>query len=392
MQFIKTNWISLLSGLLALAGIAGAVYGMMQDDVLEAMDKHKRVASEIASLTRAPQNTATIESERDRGQRFQEAYDAALAVAERINQRRPLRDGVFPNPAQDELRYRFKDDYEDAILALPRELHAGGLPSEQEIRDEEDSMRIDAMQEPQPGEGRPAGQRDPTIDSGEVRLRAGARKARGIRCYVDTDPARSSFHVSPIVESIDAPSPAEMWYAQVGLWIQQDVVSAIGKVNGAAARQLDADQQNVAGMPVKRIEKIDILGYLTDQGKTVAFASIGRGSSSTAGGVISVSFTDRKSDDQFDVIRFRLTAIVDLRDLPQLIDRVTRENFYQLVGASYAIVEVDKNGYDDNKYLYGPDPVCRVELEFEGYMARKVYKEMMPAQVLVDLGIGTGNG
>ena len=145
MQFIKTNWISLLSGLLALVGIAGAVYGMMQDDVLKTMEDHKRAASEIASLTRDPQNTATIESERDRGQRFKEAYDSALAVAERINQRRPSRDGVFPNPAQDELRYRFKDDYEEAILALPRELHTGGLPSDQEIRDEEDSMRIDAI-------------------------------------------------------------------------------------------------------------------------------------------------------------------------------------------------------------------------------------------------------
>ena len=145
-------------------------------------------------------------------------------------------------------------------------------------------------------------------------------------------------------------------------------------------------------MPVKRIEMIKILGYLTEKGKTVLFPSLGRGSSTSSGTDIPVSFTGRKSDDQFDVIRFRLVAIVDLTDLPLLIDRITRENFYQLVGASYTIVEIGPDGYDNDGYLYGPEPVYRVQLEFEGYMARKVYKEMMPAQVLVDLDVANSEG
>ena len=74
---------------------------------------------------------------------------------------------------------------------------------------------------------------------------------------------------------------------------------------------------------------------------------------------------------------------MDKRDLLKLVDSVTRTNFYQLVGAEYAAVE----GTDTGEYLYGDAPLVRATLDFEGYMSRRIFKGMMPAEVLRDLGI-----
>jgi hypothetical protein len=59
-------------------------------------------------------------------------------------------------------------------------------------------------------------------------------------------------------------------------------------------------------------------------------------------------------------------------------------NFYQLVGLEYTTLVA---GSQDGDYVYGSAPVVRATLDFEGYMARKVYKALMPADVLKDLGI-----
>jgi hypothetical protein len=186
----------------------------------------------------------------------------------------------------------------------------------------------------------------------------------------------------------EPPEPREMWYAQVSLWIQEDLMEAIAAVNEAAARALGEAEVGVAKMPVKRIENIRVLGYVTSSGAMVEIPAAGAGAGSAAQATApGPSFTGRKSDERFDVVRVMLTVVMDQRDILQLIDAVTRENFYQLVGFEYTALEsVDPAGY-----LYGDEPNVRAVFDFEGYMARKIFKAMMPAEVLVELGIQGGD-
>lgn len=216
----------------------------------------------------------------------------------------------------------------------------------------------------------------------EIHRRATVKKARAIRVYAAP---MESFHISPIYASEDAPSPRDMWYAQVGMWVQQDLVNAIAKVNDEAAAQLSEKEANVTNLPVKRIETIQLQGYVTSSGMVVPFPMYTSASRSVPTIPIAPSFTGRRSDDQFDVVRVAMIVVVDQRDLLRLIDAVTRTNFYQLVGAEYTSVDSS----EATGFLYGPAPVVRATLAFEGYMARKIFKALMPEEVQKELGIGS---
>ncbi len=450
MQFVKAHWLALASGLAALIGISLAVVGMTRDSVVQEMKKRTQLAAEIASLKSNAHNSATIDAEKERGRKFEEEYERVVRTAELINERRPLMEGVFPEPAQLETPYLFRQNYNRRMWELPHALKAGSLPGEDEIRDELEMMadqarraaedgtatdvpaapsppgmppdRLAPPPPPAPAEGRgrltappgvggrvapptgrttfqgaaaqpPPGDRAPAAVAGaslspaqtaEARYRAAVKKARSIRVYASPE---TSFHVSPLAYSVERPDPAEMWYAQVSLWIQEDLVNAIAKLNDEAAQQRGGSDANVAHMPVKRIESIRVHGYVNSVGSLIPFPAGGPAAGprpGTAGAAPTVSsFTGRRADDQFDVVRLTLTVIVDERTVLKLVDSITRTNFYQLIGLEYTAVEsVDPEGY-----FYGEAPVVRAVLDFEGYMARKIYKAMMPERVLQDLGI-----
>ena len=439
MLFVKSHWISLLSGFAALVAIAGVVYGMTRSGVVEEMEQHTRLAHTIKQLRAHPQNQSTIDAEEQRSRNFQAEFSRTLQVAETINKREPVLAGVFPAAVLPQKPYRFVEKYKEQLYELPRRLEAGDLPSAQEIEDEAEAIeeeRRRAEEEAQdggaaapeigqarpdrpvppvpprppnpfaqrgsrvappgsgigqsttPGAGRPSA--GALADAGQ---RAAAKKARSIRMYASLDPQRSSFHISPIVEGRDKPSPEDMWYAQVSLWVQQDIVDAIRKINDQAAQQLAArnEDAHVGNMPVKRVEGIQVRGYVLDTGEIVPFPGLrlaAGGSSGARGGGSQETFTGRKGDEQFDVIRFLVTVIIDLRDLQQLIDGIARENFYQPVGAEYEIVPPEY----ESGYYYGGEPVYRARLDFEGYMARKSYKGIMPKAVLDVLGIAESDG
>jgi hypothetical protein len=207
---------------------------------------------------------------------------------------------------------------------------------------------------------------------------------------VNTDTARSTFHLSPILDANAKPLPAQMWYAQVGLWVQQDVINAIATLNEEAAKQLKPDDVYVENMPVKRIQSIRVLGYWGGNGPVAFPTYTGGGPGSGAPPAqMKETFTGRKSDARFDVIRFTVTAVVDQRELPKLIDFLTRQNFYTLIGLSFSAVTAADPDLSEG-YLYGAAPVVRATLDFEGYLARSVYEGWFPDEVREALGIKGG--
>ncbi len=441
MQFIKAHLISLLCGVGAIAALAVGILGMMATSVVDEMNKRvsDTGAREIRSLAADPQNERKIEAERAKGEKFEEEYQRTLAAAYGINQRGPLMAGVFPKPDKESTKFQFVEVYERALRRLPIGLIAGTLPTNEEVEDERQNvLDLQLLEAEQLEEG---GQRAPAITQrnaalprarpppavvgggatmmgaggrGSLRMAGGAgvrggggrfagamgagaparaarggepkydpvyranvSKAKSIRCYVDPP----TFHVSPIVNVTSAPPPDQMWFAQVSLWVQQDLVAAIARVNEAAARQVTDGDAYVEQMPVKRIELLRVLGYQAPGG-LLSFPG------GDTGGVRSESFTGQTCNDQFDVVRFVLVVVVDQRDVLQLIDQISKQNYYQCIGAGYSMVNPDDAQHG---YLYGPEPVVRVQLEFEGYMARAVYKPLMPAEIRRMLGADEGD-
>ena len=398
------------------------------------MNRHKALAGEISSLMSGAKHEGMITAEKERGTKFDEQYRAALETARSINKRDPLLPGVFPRPGSQAIAFQFQDAYKQRFLMLPRELQGGGPPTPQEIQDEAERLAEEIRRKkgelsldlppgplpggpppsgvtpapgvplspPGPGEppspagtGPGAGSAAGTgVPPGQAEQNAAVRKARSIRMYVEATGSRAAFQISPIIASVEAPSARDMWYAQVGLWIQEDVVRALAGLNAEAAARLKAEDAHVGNMPVKHLLGIRVLGYLTKTGQLVRLDAL-RSDTSGAGqpviaagppspGELRPSFTGRTGDDQFDLVRFSVQLIVDQRDLLRVADAITRANFYQLVSLNY---DAGPAGGQDGPYLYGDAPVVRATYDFEGYMARKAYEELMPEEVRRDLGI-----
>ena len=420
MAFIKTHLISLLSGVAALAFITVALLGMMSDNVVKKMEGRSGIGRQFRSLKSTAKNQACIDAEKSRGQRFEQEFNDTQAVTQRINERQPLLEGVFPTIEREKAAYDFRDKYRRAIRQLPRgSLVGGDLPTEFEIQEARNDIAELLEQEAQkrleggavapsvdtllPGRGRRGTFAGPAVKSVaqsgsknvdpkyDVNMRARVTKARGIRCYCSSEESDSAtFHISPIWNPELKPSAEEMWYAQVGLWIQQDVVAAVAELNEEASRRLKKPEQvYVENMPVKRIKSIRVMGYWTEDGPLL-FGSVGRSAGSGDASLIKDTFTGRKSDRQFDVVRFRVTAVVDQRELLKLVDQVTKKNFYQLVGLKFSTITPEDKGYQDG-YLYGAAPVVQATMDFEGYMARSVFEKLFPVKVRQRLGIAAND-
>lgn len=218
-------------------------------------------------------------------------------------------------------------------------------------------------------------------------IRARVSKAKEIRCYYDPQ----TFHASPLLDvASTAPTTDDMWFGQVAWWVMDDVAGAIAGLNKEFADKLTDTDASVENVPVKRLVALDVYGYVTDKG-LVEFPNrnLNTGRSVLPPGA--KSFTKRKSNEQFDVVKFGLTVVVDQRYLNLLIDAISRANFFQCVNLSYQAV--DRNAEENALgYYYGPAPVVLASMEFEAYMGRDVYLEMMPDSVRTLLGINKREG
>lgn len=216
-------------------------------------------------------------------------------------------------------------------------------------------------------------------------FRAIVAKARSIRCYADF----RSFHISPIVDeqTVPVPSPDQLWMAQVGLWIQQDVTAAIKALNDSFAATVTSTDAHVEHMPVKRIERIRVIGYQLKSGLFPFDVLSGTQGSSAAAEDARPSFTHSSGDEELDVIRFSVAATVDQRHILKLVDQITKANFYKCVDIDYRAVDPADAQLG---YMYGTAPVVSVTMAFEGYMARAVYAVLMPKTIRQRLGIDQG--
>jgi hypothetical protein len=452
--FIKTHAIALGSALLTLIFIVLAVIAIYSDAVVTRMNRviSDTGASSIQGLIGTAKNPDLIAEEKRKGENFEAEFKKTLAEAERINKRDPIMTGVFPKPPDVTARHKFVEIYNEKLAALPQPLDAGTAPTPDDIADEAvqvaeelaikseedkellvsgakpDADRTPTAPPPPPpafggdgligdvaapgghgglgrggfGRGGAAGTQfqtgpgtppaDPKYDPV---LRARMKKARDIRCYID----ELTFHKSPIATATgDPPKTDQMWYAQVGLWVQEDVVRAIKELNDAAAqRATQADpslEPCVEHVPVKRVVSMRVRGY--QAAKPVEFPAMP--TLDAREGPIK-SFTDSKCNEQFDVVQFTLTVIVDPRDVQRLIDQICRTNFYRCIDVDYD--QVNRVAEENAGYVYGAAPVVRLQLAFEGFFSRDAYRvkgdkegeyvPMMPKEVIDEIAGTAGN-
>jgi hypothetical protein len=337
-----------------------------------------------------------------------------LDLASKYNEHKPLVPGVLPNPTST-LTVQFQEKYADEMdypnpdpkirnNTLPfRALKAGIPPTEQDIQNE-GSRREALMQQ----EGSPLGQEGLQFQIQQMRATLPQEMrdeiARNSRMYMNPDAVdvypgvmmNSQGGVGGVLTA------AQIYYAQVGLWVQQDVFAALAEAN--------KDSKSVVESPVKHLLKIEVLeefGHPAVAGGAVTgFANLnstgglpiitpgntsgggGGGSSWMMGGggaptpeggapVPPKGPTARTPNQHYDVIPFRLVINVDATQIPKVLTELSRNRFITVTKCD--IVAREATSEMLMGYYYGQVPVVQLSLECEMLLLKTWLTPLMPA-------------
>lgn len=433
MDFLKRNMFFIICAVAAIVGIVLGVTGLQaMPKVVAEMKTAETIYKNLEGLESKPVNEAVIEAEEQRIESVQDDRSNILKKAEelypgyfkectgdgpeRVCQPNSLVDGVFPEgpPVK---RLEFRAAYQTAMNDLTTLLNGGGTST---------SIEQGLMQrkiEDEKAEFAKFGASDPAMAadfSGEIKNAAGALTRAGVRqdakvradiqaaqriyCYltpfipekerkVEFQPTFEYEDSMLDLTSADAPTLEETWRAQVGYWIQRDIVQAIADINNGAAEELKAAgiDRWVGTMPVKEVISIR-LGpdfYVPAEGGLYPLPEPGGYGSAVPAGTAETVFTKTASGPNYEVVQVSVKLIMDQRDVLKLARRISqgagdKGSFYTLVRAAYK--EVPANLTLTGK-IYGSEPSVNVVLDFEFIMVGGLFRQWMPAEVCERFGI-----
>jgi hypothetical protein len=225
------------------------------------------------------------------------------------------------------------------------------------------------------------------------------QKAQAGQVYASTD--------AFLPQEKSRPWPDEIWLAQVGLWIQKDLVDAINQTNQQVrqARGI-SEAPSVNNSAVKRLVSVRYLAY---EGATTVAATPGAGPGAApmvaaerkAGMALAGSLTQRGSNQEYDVVTFQVTMVMNLADWPTFQENLSRQNLYTVLKMDSTAVEqgagstmTDYSGgfggrggstatvAEEDLYYYGTDPVVRVTLQIEAILFCDWERPLMPVEML----------
>jgi hypothetical protein len=195
---------------------------------------------------------------------------------------------------------------------------------------------------------------------------------------------------NPNVIANNVPATVDIWYAQVALWIQQDVCNAIAQANGKSKSILDA--------PIKHLIKLNIpqppAMYTTQlaaasatPGAPPAAAPVEGGDTQTLPKATSDAngITGRVSNPFYDVIRFQLVLNVEASQVPYVISALSANRLLSVYNMD--VVAVDSSERAAAGFIYGANPVVQLNLKCETLFMRSWTAKLMPDAIKTALGI-----
>jgi hypothetical protein len=413
MQWLKANMNLVITGAVALLAITGVVLGVVMSDVAPMMQTDQAVLSGVQSVKAV--NPRVLDAAKKQAQANLGQVDKVVKQLEAMGNHQPLVNEVFPkvDPSNLAAPYAFKTKFKEKQVQLLAMLHAKDAPSKDDIdrereiiKDNEERAKRMSTLGTDPSGARSRGGRSnarPGAASGTLltgaaadpNIRASVKRAHEIYCYsslaaLDQRPS--------ITEATRAPVVEDMWYAQMAIWVEEDVLAGLAKVNKDAADKLPEKQRWVGYLPVKRLSNIWVGNYVPPTGQQ-AKGSQGQAGSGPPPGDASQVFTQRGTLPDVDVIQVALELVVDAQALPLILDEVCAQGFYTPLNVTYQAVSPKM---DTVGYIYGSGPVVAVRVELEGCYLRGKYTKWMPETVVAairegkagssDSGAKTGGG
>jgi hypothetical protein len=211
-----------------------------------------------------------------------------------------------------------------------------------------------------------------------------AEVARRYKIYVEKD----AFAMNPAITTEQRSQIQDIWYAQMQLWMQQDLATAIADANSGSTNILDAMVKRLIMVQVPTPDKM----YVIAPPAASANGGGGQGNQPAPGTDTTayppnynVSVTGRYSNGMYDVVRFGLVVDVDASRVNQFIEALSAKRFITVTDENeYAL---DPEAEAERGYLYGSAPVVRLQLGGEMLFLRSWTTSLMPDAVKMYLGI-----
>ena len=414
MEIVKKNILSILCGVVALVAIVAIFWpgGSRKADVQAQLDQRKAQYTKAQGLLTKPRHMPVIlpaggDSAASDLKSFpsqtmvevgQKAVDdlknqstAIVDAAVKINQRPPLLPNFFPAIGD---RAQFQRQYDamfeaDGPIRGQNGLDSATPPDKAEV-DNRWKKRVEEIEK-----GISRGPNGQEYNREQIEQQKHAEEATFEQNLRDEAAKKHKIYLDPTAL---AQSPAlaptagqsakddELWYAQMGLWVEMDVVSTIHRLNARAP--------NVTESPVKQVESLtipfDATMYWPAPTDTTAAPAASSGDSSTPAPAstsdtdpLTPNFTDnptgRMSNALYDVVHFTLTLDVDAGAVQSVLTELEAGKFitvYQVDAESVDSVTMAEQGF-----VFGKRPVARLALKCEALFLRKWTKPLMPAVI-----------
>lgn len=384
----------------AVAGVGGIVLGVTglraMPQVSQEMEKAAVIYRNLQSLQNQPVNQRRIDAEEERIETVRTDHRRVIEKAKELYHAQLLVPGVLPygKPVQ---RLEFRAKYGVAMRDLLNSLTWGTRASptdidtwRSKIADERAERRSEGKA-PDPGPTHtPAGFLTEAGIREDPYARAHLAAAQRIYCYaldfetektLEEVPSLDFDPVMAMTDFVDAPLEEDVWRAQLGYWIQKDVVDAIVAVNEEDATQArDAGRQPWVGvMPVKEVISIRLSdGLIPLEGDAYVGHPPEGYAAALPPGTPATVFTQTGSGDAYDVVQFTVKLVMDQRDVPLLVERICNDRFHTLLRVAYAAVPPNRKVTGK---IYGSEPAVIVVMDFETILLGEVFRRWMPASI-----------
>jgi hypothetical protein len=421
MDFVKKNLFLLICGVVGLASVGIMIWQITSmGQVTDAMQSVARIESSLSKFSGSKAvNPEMVQREYDRVDLVQEYHKKLIEHFAGSTEFKPLMENLLPDPPPGEagklLRYEFRFAYQNGMRDLLKTLRAGSPPTRADVEHVADYLRkkemeakltTDSTAGQKPAIGtvspvRPGGalaQKKPDMPpmdgpasveaywtalaeqaGSSPDMIASISNARAALCYANVD-LGGSFELHPLFLPGDAePRMKQIWTAQLWYWLQRDVVDRLASVNNDAASKVQGAW--VGTSPVKHVKSIRISDYIKDEAP--AKRGVTTDSPTTPPVNKDLTFTGTFRHNLWEVINLRLVVVVDVRDLPSILEALTHDSYSVVLDVDYS--EIARR-LDFNGIVYGPEPIVEATIDLQAYLSNQATVPLQPQVIRDALG------
>jgi hypothetical protein len=180
--------------------------------------------------------------------------------------------------------------------------------------------------------------------------------------------------------------PSVIFWAQLGLWVQEDLYAGIRQIIETAGAR------NVGESPIKHLLAVSVINRFigidptasADPNNPMPPPSNDPNAPLTPN--YQVSPSGRASNGLYDVVHMRASMVVEADKLPMVLDQLGRGRLLSVVQVE-RVEPVDPAAAANAGYFYGDKPCVRVDLLVEDLLLRKWTVQYMPERVKQMLGV-----